>query len=159
MNWNCGNNLFSLYLPTNCRHKKMLDSLTIPLVNMTFFDSTVKREAMVNVCPLAVKFVPFICRTSCIYDKLYDVSCTKDLIFDHRASCTSYYSQIVFDERVISTCFNAYSHCLVCVRLHNGYTWFYTQIKQHTHMHMAVTGRFETKKLLSRRRWSHYSGW
>ena len=43
------------------------------------------------------------------------------------------------------------------VRLHNGYTQAYAQIMQHTHMHKAVTGRVEAKKLLSRRRQSNSS--
>ena len=42
------------------------------------------------------------------------------------------------------------------VRLRNGYTQAYAQIMQHTHMHKAVTGRVEAKKLLSRRRQSTY---
>ena len=46
-------------------------------------------------------------------------------------------------------------HCMR-VRLHNGYTQAYAQIMQHTHMHKAVTGRVEAKKLLSRRRQSNY---
>ena len=45
------------------------------------------------------------------------------------------------------------------VRLHNGYTQAYVQIMQHTHMHKAVTGRVEAKKLLSRRRQSNYSAY
>ena len=61
--------------------------------------------------------------------------------------------------------FNAPGHCLVhacllhCMRvwLHNGYTQAYAQIMQHTHMHKAVTGCVEAKKLLSRRRQSNYS--
>ena len=50
-------------------------------------------------------------------------------------------------------CIDAYSHCLVhvcllhclCASLHNGCTWPYAQIKQHTHTYRAVAGRFETK--------------
>ena len=47
-------------------------------------------------------------------------------------------------------------HCML-VRLRNGYTQAYAQIMQHTHMHTAVTGHVEAKKLLSRRRQSNYS--
>ena len=47
-------------------------------------------------------------------------------------------------------------HCMR-VRLHNGYTQAYAQIIQHTHMHKAVTGRVEAKKLFSRRKQSNYS--
>ena len=43
------------------------------------------------------------------------------------------------------------------VRLHNAYTRAYAQIMQHRHMHKAVTGRDEAKKLLSHRRQSNYS--
>ena len=61
--------------------------------------------------------------------------------------------------------FNTPGHCLGCVRLlhrmrvrlRNGCTRAYAQIMQHMHTHMAVTGRVETKKLLSRRRQSNYS--
>ena len=42
------------------------------------------------------------------------------------------------------------------VRLCNGYTQTYAQIRQHTHTHKAVTGRVEAKKLLSRQRQSNY---
>ena len=60
--------------------------------------------------------------------------------------------------------FNAPGHCLVRVRLlhcmrvllRNGYTRAYAQRMQHTHTHKAVTGRVETKKLLSFRRQSNY---
>ena len=50
---------------------------------------------------------------------------------------------------------NGYTQHCMRVRLHNGYTQAYVQIMQHTHMHKAVTGRVEAKKLLSRRRQSH----
>ena len=43
------------------------------------------------------------------------------------------------------------------VGLRDGYTRAYMQIKQHTHMHKAVTGRVEAKKYLSCRRQSDYS--
>ena len=43
------------------------------------------------------------------------------------------------------------------VQLRNGYTQDYAQIMQHTHMHNAVTGGVEAKKLLSHRRQSNYS--
>ena len=80
------------------------------------------------------------------------------------ATKTLDYTPIAFDERVTFG-FNAPDHCLVhvrlqhCmrVRLHNGYTQAYAQIMQHTHMHKAVTGRVEAKKLLSRRKQSNYS--
>ena len=47
-------------------------------------------------------------------------------------------------------------HCLVRACL-LGYTQAYVQIMQHTHVHKAVTGKVEAKKLLSRRRQSNYS--
>ena len=43
--------------------------------------------------------------------------------------------------------------CILCVC--DGYTQAYVQIMQHMHMHKAVTGRVEAKKLLSRRRQSN----
>ena len=75
-----------------------------------------------------------------------------------------YYSLIAFDEKVTFWLQRA-CHCLVracllhCmrVRLHNGYTQAYVQIMQHTHMHKAVSGRVEAKKLLSCWRQSNYS--
>ena len=38
-----------------------------------------------------------------------------------------------------------------------GYTQVYTQIRQHTHMHKAVIGCVQFKKILSRRRQLDYS--
>ena len=43
------------------------------------------------------------------------------------------------------------------VRLRNGYTQAYVQIIQYKHMHKAVTGCVEAKKLLSHRRQSNYN--
>ena len=59
--------------------------------------------------------------------------------------------------QVTALCVRILLHCMR-VRLRNGYTQAYAQIMQHTHMHKAVTGRVEAKKLLSRRRQSNYSG-
>ena len=41
-----------------------------------------------------------------------------------------------------------------CAQFHNGYTWAYVQIIQHTNMHKVVTGRIEAKKSLSRQKQS-----
>ena len=75
-----------------------------------------------------------------------------------------HYTPIAFDERVTfwlqrARHFLVHVRLLHCMRvwLRNGYTWAYVQIMQHTHTHKAVTGRVETKKLLSRRRQSNYS--
>ena len=61
--------------------------------------------------------------------------------------------------------FNASGHCLVRVRMLHyllvgssiTITQSHTHTMQQTHMHKAVTGRVEAKKLLSRRRQSEYS--
>ena len=58
--------------------------------------------------------------------------------------------------QVTALCVRILLHCMR-VRLRNGYTQAYAQILQHTHMHKAVTGRVEAKKLLFRRRQSNYS--
>ena len=44
------------------------------------------------------------------------------------------------------------------MHLRNGYTRAYAQLKQHTHTHKVVVVRVTSKKLLSRRRQSDYSG-
>ena len=49
---------------------------------------------------------------------------------------------------VTAFCVCVLLHCMR-VRLRNGYTRTYAQIMQHTHMHKAVTGCVEVKKLLS----------
>ena len=49
---------------------------------------------------------------------------------------------------VIALCVRVY--CIVCMcDMRNGYTQAYTQIMHHMHMHKAVMGRVEAKKLLS----------
>ena len=80
--------------------------------------------------------------------------------------CNGY--SIAFDERVTFWLQRAGSpgpgHCLMrvrllhCmrVRLRNGYTQAYAQIMQHTHMHKALTGCVEAKKLLPHQRQSNY---
>ena len=79
-------------------------------------------------------------------------------------SGTKSYTPIAFDERVTFWLKRAGSlplracllHCMR-VRLRNGYAQAYVHIMQHRHMHKAVTGCVEAKKLLSRRKQSNYT--
>ena len=70
------------------------------------------------------------------------------------------FSLITFDERITFD-FNASGHCLVRVSmlhyLRIGLHFTITHAMQQTLTHKEVTGRFEAKKLLSRRRQAEYS--
>ena len=77
------------------------------------------------------------------------------------------YSLIVFDERVTFwpqrirslPCACAYVALFAHRLPYNHYTQSHTHAMQQRHMHKAVTGRVEAKKLLSRRRQFEYSMW
>ena len=97
------------------------------------------------------------------------ISTLKNLKFSLKtiALCKTFFwpTPTAFNERVTFSLQHAWSlpgaHALnllhsMFVLLRIDYTRANTQIMQHTHTHMAVTGHIETKKLLSHRRQSEY---